>query len=52
MRDVPIRIREALEGLQNEFTEYKTEDVTVGVELGFPSGVKGSISAKFTEEDE
>lgn len=50
--DVPKRIREALEGLEKEFKEYKIEDVTVGVELGFPSGVKGSLSAKFSKENE
>ena len=50
--DAPKRIREALEGLEKEFEEYKMEDVTVGVELGFPSGVKGSLSVKFSKGNE
>jgi len=44
--DVQKRIREALEGLEREFKEYKTTELNIGIEVGIPSGVKGSISVK------
>ena len=50
--DVPRRIREALEGLEKEFKEYKIEEVDIGVEIGFPSGVKGSLSVELKKIDE
>jgi len=50
--DAPKRIREALKGLEKEFKDYKMGEVTIGVELGFPSGVKGTLSAKFTKDNE
>jgi hypothetical protein len=41
--DVPKRIREALEGLEKEFKDYEINNVSVGIEAGFPSGFKGSV---------
>jgi hypothetical protein len=49
--DVPRRIREALEGLEKEFKEYKISEVNIGIELGFPAGVKGSLSVKLSKEN-
>jgi hypothetical protein len=41
--DVPRRIREALEGLEKEFKDYRIGDIKVGVEAGIPAGFKGSV---------
>jgi hypothetical protein len=42
--DVHRRIREALERFEKEFPKYKIDEINAGIELGFPSGVKGSLS--------
>jgi hypothetical protein len=48
--DVHRRIREALDKLEQEFRDYKIDEIDVGIELGFPSGVKGSLSTKLTKK--
>ena len=48
--DVPKRIREALEGLEREFTDYKINNVKVGIEAGVPSGFKGSVQITLTKK--
>jgi len=42
--NVEKRIREALERLEKEFTDYRIDEVSAGLELGFPSGVKGLLN--------
>ena len=49
--DAPKRIREALQGLEKEFKDYKMGEVTIGVEVGFPAVVKGTLSATFTKDN-
>lgn len=44
--DIHRRIREALERFEKEFPKYKIDEINATVELGFPSGVKGSLSVK------
>ena len=41
--NVPKRIRGLLKGLEKEFTDYHIDNVTIGVEAGIPSGIKGSV---------
>jgi len=48
--DVERRIREALERLEKEFTDYKIDTVEAGLELGFPSGVKGFLKVSFKKK--
>ena len=47
--DAPKRIREALEGLKKEFQEYDVSEIDIGIELGFPTGVKGTLSTKLVK---
>ena len=44
------RIREALERLEKEFTDYMIDEVEAGLELGFPSGVKGSLTVSLKKK--
>ena len=48
--DVHRRIREALERFEKEFPRYQIDNVKAGVELGFPSGVKGSLSVTLVKK--
>ncbi len=48
--NVPKRIREALEGIEKEFKEYKIDNVQVAVEAGFPSGFTGSVQVTLTKK--
>jgi len=48
--NIQKRIREALERLEKEFTDYKIGEVSAGLELGFPSGVKGFLNVKLTKK--
>jgi len=48
--DIHRRIREALEHFKKEFPHYQIDNINVGVELGFPSGVKGSLSVTLKKE--
>jgi hypothetical protein len=43
--NIPKRLREALEGLEKEFKEYKIDEIALTVEAGIPSGFKGSVEA-------
>jgi len=42
--NVEKRIRKALERLEKEFSDYKIDEVSAGIELGFPSGAKGLLN--------
>jgi len=48
--DVERRIREALERLEKEFTDYNIDTVDAGLELGFPSGVKGFLKVSLKKK--
>ena len=48
--DVPKRIREALEGLEREFKDYKINNIKVGIEAGIPAGFKGSVQITLTKK--
>jgi len=48
--DVPRRLREALEGLEREFKEYKINNIKVGIEAGLPAGFKGSVEITLTKK--
>ena len=48
--NVQRRIREALERLEKEFTDYEIDTVDAGIELGFPSGIKGSLAVSLKKK--
>lgn len=48
--DVQRRIKEALERLEKEFKDYKIDTVDAGIELGFPSGIKGSLTVSLKKK--
>lgn len=48
--NIEKRIREALERLEKEFTDYEIKEVEAGLELGFPSGVKGFLNVELKKK--